>query len=192
MRPDHLIATRRRGLLPWVGRGALCTSLMVSAPVRAQAPTQGAAEQLFQNARTQIASKNWPRAWELLSAAYKLDPRPEYAVNLGIVELKLKRPRDAAEHLSLFLREATNALPEDRQQAEKKLTEAKAQIGTVTLRVEPASAEVRLDGRPVGMSPLPGPLYVEPGRRTFEARKDGSPPESQVVEVEAGRSRWWS
>jgi hypothetical protein len=173
--------------LGWrVGLGALCASLLISTSVFAQAPTQGAAGKLFENALEEINARNWPKAWELLSAAYKLDPRPEYAVNLGIVELKLERPRDAAEHLSFFLREATNASPGDRQRAEKKLTEAKSKIGTVLVRVEPTSAEVRLDGRPVGTSPLAGPLYVEPGRRTFEARKEGLPSESQGVEVEAG------
>lgn len=183
---DHVTATGRMGLRWRLGLGALCAGLLFSAPAFAEAPTQAAAQHLFEEAQTKLKGRDWMQAWELLSAAFKLDPKPEYAVNLAFLEAKLDKPRDAAEHLAFFLREATNVSPADRQRAEKKLDEAKTKIGTVTVRLATAGTEVRLDGRLLGTSPLPGPVYVEPGKRVFEARKDGAQPATEEVEVAAG------
>jgi len=181
-------AARRRTRRGMVVLGGICASLWLGMPAHAEAPTQDAARRLFEEARGEIARRDWAKAWELLSAAYRLDPRPEYAVNLGMVELRLERTRDAAEHLSIFLREAQGISAGDRERAEKKLAEAGAKLARVTLEVTPVGAEVRVDGRYLGTSPLSRPVWVEPGMRKFEARTEGFPPELREIEVKAGTS----
>ncbi len=49
----------------------------------------------------------------------------------------------------------------------------KAHVGTITLAVEPAGAEVLVDGAPAGRAPLADPVFVEPGRHVIEAHLDG-------------------
>ena len=70
--------------------------------------------------------------------------------------------------------------------AEKGLAAAKARVGQIDLTVDVAGAEISVDGQPRGVTPLAGPLYVEPGKRTIEAKK-GSQETSTQVEVAAGR-----
>ncbi|KYG03465.1 hypothetical protein BE21_51505 [Sorangium cellulosum] len=131
-----------------------------------------------------VAGK-WEKARQLILESFQLEPTAAKAANLGAVELRAGKPRDAAEHLAFFLREAQQIRPRDRDKAEGMLAEAKAKIGTVTVQVE-AGAEVLVDGHPVGTAPLGRPVFVEPGSRRFEARKLGTASASQELQVQAG------
>ncbi len=51
----------------------------------------------------------------------------------------------------------------------------------------PAGARLFVDGREVGIAPLPGPVVVEHGRHTVTARRAGAPPLQREVDVVAGR-----
>ncbi|WP_437731300.1 hypothetical protein [Sorangium sp. So ce1335] len=127
----------------------------------------------------------WEKARQLILESFQLDPTAEKAANLGRVELRAGKPRDAAEHLTFFLREAKEIRPADRAAAEGMLAEVQAKIGTVTVQVE-AGAEVLVDGQAVGTAPLERPVFVEPGSRRFEARKPGTGSASQELQVQAG------
>ena len=48
-------------------------------------------------------------------------------------------------------------------------------------------AEIRLDGRPIGRAPLPGPVPVEVGLHALEVRPDGGDVYREMVTIEAGR-----
>jgi hypothetical protein len=133
-----------------------------------------------------LHAEQWEKARMALLEAFKREPHWQIAANLGWAELRAGQPRDAAEHLSLFLRDAQNVSEADRQQAEQMLAEAKAALGTVTVQVDVVGADVLVDGLKIGMSPLPEAVCVEPGSRTFEAKKAGLPPGRQVIEVAAG------
>jgi hypothetical protein len=66
------------------------------------------------------------------------------------------------------------------------LAEAKANITTVTVRVDVPGAEVLVDGRPLGHSPLSGPVFLEPGPHRFEAQKKELGSAVQKVDASAG------
>ncbi|WP_205522576.1 serine/threonine-protein kinase [Myxococcus eversor] len=55
------------------------------------------------------------------------------------------------------------------------------------LILAPVGARLFLDGREVGVAPLPGPVAVEHGRHTVTARRAGAPPLQREVDVVAGR-----
>ncbi|MCE9669095.1 protein kinase [Myxococcus stipitatus] len=63
------------------------------------------------------------------------------------------------------------------------LTPRKAEL----VLVAPAGARLFLDGREVGIAPLPGPVTVEHGRHTVTARAPGLPVLQREVDVVAGR-----
>lgn len=133
-----------------------------------------------------LNAEQWEKARTALREAFKRERHCQIAANLGWAELMAGKPRDAAEHLSFFLREAQDVSDADRQEAETMLVGAKAAIGTVTVRVDAVGAEVLVDGQEVGTSPLAEPVFVEPGSRTFEARMAGLSLERQVIKVVAG------
>ena len=115
----------------------------------------------------------YDKARELFSASYKLKPEYNALFWLSHAEAKSSRPRDAAEHLEVSLREAKTASADDRQTAQKLFEEVTAKLATWYVKVSIDGADVYLDGKLVGKSPLAAPLFVEPNTHEVEARKEG-------------------
>lgn len=152
-------------------------SLLGSAgSARAADPTESAAEANALTAKAAalydegvVAYKNgqWAPARASFLAAWSLKKHWQIAGNLADCELQLNRYREAAEHAAYYFRNA----PADRRARAQALLE-KAQTGTCTLTipVDQAGAEVLVDGLAVGVSPLDGPVFVDPGHHAVEAR----------------------
>ncbi|MFT3767830.1 MAG: PEGA domain-containing protein [Minicystis sp.] len=116
------------------------------------------------------------RARLLYLSAFRAQHHWQIAGSLGNVELALGRHRDAAEHIAIYLRESRdlpNADARDRVTLTSQLERAKTKIGVVTVAVEPAGAEILVDGASVGKAPLADPVFVEPGKHVIEAKLDG-------------------
>lgn len=138
-------------------------------------------------AGTKAASAGlWEEARLAFAAAFEEKQHFQIAAHLGRAELKMGHYRDAAEHLSYFLREAKGIAEADLAQSREMLEKALAKVAAVTVRVNVEGAEVFVDGRSVGRSPLSGVIYVEPGRRTFEAKREGYAPGTSTAEMKAG------
>ncbi|MBK7581318.1 MAG: hypothetical protein IPI67_14020 [Myxococcales bacterium] len=78
------------------------------------------------------------------------------------------------------------------QEASRKRTaarfeEAKQKIGTLTLKVS-EGADISVNGKPVGKSPLPGPVFIEAGAATIEA-KIGEKVVKKTVALDVGDAR---
>jgi hypothetical protein len=124
--------------------------------------------------------------------AYAVDPQPGYLWNLAVAESKGGHALEAIGHVRIFL-QALPAAPgggDDRQKAEAVLAEQAAHVGHV--RVEaPDGARIAVDGGPsAGVSPLPAPIDVSPGRHTVEARF-GAETASTVVSPGPGETVVW-
>lgn len=130
----------------------------------------------------------WAKAYSSFLAAWKLKQHYQIAANLGRAELKLGKYRDAAEHLAYFLREASGVTTDERQTAQALLDEARAKVGALTILVDRSEAEVLVDGIAVGKSPLKREVFVEPGRRTVEAKLGGFGEDRRTLDVTAGSS----
>ncbi|UQA57894.1 PEGA domain-containing protein [Polyangium aurulentum] len=156
------------------------------AQVAPAADTEKEAAKKYDEGVKHLKAEQWEKARESLAAAYQLKATPDTALGLAKAEMQLGKPRDAAEHVSFYLREAKDAKPQDRQAAEKLFTDAKTKVGTLNVTADMAAAEVLVDGKAVGKTPLTGPVFIEPGKHTLEARKEGVEPVKQPVEVIAG------
>ena len=142
------------------------TSSVVAATDRARA--------LHREGAVLFEQKKYEDAYVAFVAAWALKRHPQIAANLADCEVKLGKYRDAAEHFTFMVRDPNGeAQPEEKQEAQRRLKEVQAKIGTLTITVNVGGAEVLVDGKPVGMSPLQEPVFVDPGSHTIEARKDG-------------------
>ncbi|MEO7330719.1 MAG: PEGA domain-containing protein [Minicystis sp.] len=131
--------------------------------------------------------QKWEQCRAALLAAWGIKKHPQVAGNLAACEAKLGLYRDAAEHVSYFLRELkAESPPERRALGEAVLKEARTKIATVTVKVDAAGAEVLVDGKSVGQAPLEGAVFLEPGHHTIEARRDLDPSVRKAVELVAG------
>ncbi|WP_437335941.1 PEGA domain-containing protein [Sorangium sp. So ce394] len=124
----------------------------------------------------------------MLLSAWELNPTFDVAYNLGNTEFQLKKHREAAQYLSFALRHwpLLKGVATLKPNAEKWLSESRAQVGAVGVPVTMAGAEVLVDGKVTGRAPLEGEVFVEPGEHRVEARLSGYETASQTVRVGNG------
>ena len=116
-------------------------------------------------------------------ASWDLKQSYDIAANLGNLELEQGLPRDAAEHLAFALRSVAVGVPEDRVAAIRGLLDrARRLVSAATVKVNIAGAEILVDGVAVGRSPLSSEIFVDPGKRTIEARLSPYAPAKKVFD----------
>lgn len=151
------------------------------APAAAPAPPPAAgdagdagakAAQLYQEGNAFYDQGKYTQAETRYQAAWDLQKSFDVAGNLGNVEMLIGQHRDAAEHLSYALQTfPLGGTPEKKRFLQERLAEARKQIGTVRITVNVDGAEILIDGKWAGVSPLPGEVFVPPGERTIEVRR---------------------
>jgi hypothetical protein len=159
-----------------------------------QSPSSSAAlddkaRELFRDGVKAAERSQWTKAHASFLAAWSLKQHYQILGNLGTSEAMLGKWRDAAEHLSRYLREAPKEKVEERKSAEALLTQARTKVGAITVRVEPAGAEVFVDGKAAGKAPLEGEMFVEPGAHVVEAKLEGYAAAKKDVSAGAGAAQ---
>jgi hypothetical protein len=145
------------------------------------------ARQLYLEGLEALKKSQWAEAHASFLAAWRIKPHYQIASNLGLSELKLGKHRDAAEHLTWYLREAPKTKEKERQRAQVLLAEARSKVATITMEVTPDGAEVLVDGTVIGRSPFTLPVFLEPGKHGIEARLDGYVAVNAAVVAEAAK-----
>lgn len=158
----------------------------VSLPQR-EAHAQPAADPVTEIARARfkdgVAAYDAGRYEEARTAfeqAYTLSKSPAVLLNLGLAESKSNRCVAGGNHLFRFLREHKEATPEQKTAATAGIEDCKKKAALVTISVDVAGAEVSVDGASVGKSPLPDPLFVEPGTHAVIANANGKTASASV------------
>jgi PEGA domain len=170
----------------------LCAIFLVGAyplDARAQpkASTTAQVGQLFDQAEAAYAKGDKQGAYEAFKAAWALQKSYDIAGNLGIVELKLGKYRDAAEHFAWSLENYPPTADEAKQKlTEKKLAEALKEVGRLHVQVSVNGASVTVNGHAAGTAPISGTLFVEPGPIVVEAKLAGYFDGRKQVEIAKG------
>lgn len=181
----------------------VCTALAVAAavalalaaaPAVAQPPvetvsadTPDEASKLFKKGNDAYKMKKWDEAEKAFEEAWALKQAYDIAGNLGDVEVFLGKYRDAAEHLEFSLRNWPAGQEVAKKRTAERYAEAKQKVGTLTLKVS-EGAEITVNGKAIGKSPLPGPVFIDPGAATIEA-KIGAKSAKKTVALDVGDSR---
>jgi len=159
-----------------------------ASPSKSDAKTDEARE-LFIRGMALYEQGQYERAEAALLASWSLKKHYQIAGNLGVCEMKLGKYRNAAEHLSVFLKELPPAGDQqDRKRAQALLDEARTKVAVVKIGVDVDGAEVRVDGQVIGAAPLAAEVFVEPGKRTVEAARGGYENTREVIDAKAGAS----
>jgi hypothetical protein len=173
----------------------LLAAATISARAEAQAPAtsidaaSARADELAHQGNDLALKHSWAEAEALFRQAWTLKQSYDIGGNLGIAELNLEKYCDAAEHLSFALKRfPANGKPDHRELLHDKLEKAKAHVGALAITVSAPGAEVLIDGKRLGVTPLADLVFVEPGTRKVEARLQGSETAMQTVEVTKGGS----
>ena len=125
-------------------------------------------------------------ALEKFQAAYAAFPSPKLMFNIGRANDDLGRPVEAMEAFEKFLAEATDASPETIANANKSASELRRKLGRIRIDCETADAEVNVDGKRVGLTPLPELVWATAGRHQVTAKHASAAPAIEDVDVAAG------
>ncbi|MEP7123536.1 MAG: PEGA domain-containing protein [Byssovorax sp.] len=137
------------------------------------------------------SDKKWADAKAAFVSAFALNPTFDVAFNLGSAEFQLGEHREAAEHLAFALRSwpLTSAVSGLRSIAQQRLDESKTFVATITVKVNVAHAEVVVDGKSAGQSPLKGEVFLAPGAHTIVALLDGYDGAKTTMQAEKGSTK---
>jgi tetratricopeptide (TPR) repeat protein len=118
--------------------------------------------------------------------SHELQAVPGVLINVALCLEELHRYDDAISTYREYLRTAERASADRRRAAEEAIALLEERIASVTIEVDRPGAEILIDGRSVGTSPLPAPLRLAAGVRVIEVRLEGFVSVREELEV-AGR-----
>jgi len=167
----------------------LVTVLLAYAPAALAKPdAKVAAREHFQKGVAAFEDRRFGEAAEEFDAAYRLWPAYVVLYNIGQVDVALGRSVEAVDAFDKYLKQGASSITaERRREVEAEIDKQTARIGTLAIRTFPEGAEVRVDGKLAGKTPLPGPARVDAGHHTIEAILADHAPRVREVDV-AGRA----
>ena len=165
-----------RGLFLFASLGAAIaasTALPAAAHAEGVSSSERAAD-LYRRATHLYAAHQLAEAEPLYRQAWELQQSYEIASNYGALELELGNARLATELLGRAVSEfPVRGRADERAALEARHVEAKKLVGALRMKVSAPGADVLVDGRSVGRSPLAAEVLVEPGAHVVEARLAG-------------------
>ncbi|MBN2576679.1 MAG: PEGA domain-containing protein [Deltaproteobacteria bacterium] len=124
-------------------------------------------------------------ALDKFEEAYAEYPSPKLLFNIGQASRDLGRLGDAMRAFEHFLAEATDAPAEMVAEAKKSVSELEGKLGKVRVQCSKPGAEIALDGKTVGVTPLSEPIWATPGKHQVTARHPDTAPAIEDVDVNA-------
>ena len=171
----------------------MCTSALVLLSLLAQIsppvanPQAKARAQVLLTEGSALYEKgDYAAALEKFNAAYAAYPSPKLMFNIGQADRDLSRPVEALEAFEKFLASNTGASPETIADASKSVAELREKLGRIRIDCDTPGAEVNVDGKSVGLTPLPDLVWATPGRHHITASHENTIPALENVDVTAG------
>ncbi|MGB8298124.1 MAG: PEGA domain-containing protein [Polyangia bacterium] len=125
-------------------------------------------------------------ALEKFNAAYAAYSSPKLMFNIAQANRDLGRPVEAIEAFEKFLAGAADTSPETVADVRKSVAELQRKLGRIQIDCETAGAEVSVDGKSVGVAPLPDLVWATPGRHQVAAKHASAAPAIEDADVTAG------
>lgn len=125
-------------------------------------------------------------AVEEFRASYELREEPVVAYNVAQVLREMRRYDEAVAWYTRYLDIGGDRISRSRRRRVESLVRRLSRVLVpLTLEVSPPGAEVRIDGRSVGVAPFEEPILVSPGERRIEVSADGYVVEETDLHVRA-------
>ncbi len=156
------------------------------APSPPAPPSPETADSLYNQGNDAYDRGDYALALELYAGAFKLRRSYDIARNLGLAELKLGKLRDAIGHFTYSLEQYPSNRADTKKQVVEWLAQAKTQVGTLRLTVDPDTAACKLNGAPIPHEERDGDILVDPGETRLECAADGYRTEKRSVTIEKG------
>jgi hypothetical protein len=147
----------------------LCALLLAAAaPARAESPEQ-AAQRLLKQGQALLKKGDYGQAVIVLMKAQGTFPSAEIQLEIAAAYEGLGSPVEAAELYERLLG-GEGLFGKNRERAQQQIEALRAKLGRLTIECRIKDADVKVNGREVGKTPLPFPVYVEPGEVSVEVQ----------------------
>jgi hypothetical protein len=120
------------------------------------------------------------------TTAYRIFPSPKLLFNIGQCNRDLGRPVDAIEAFDQFIAEAHDAPERMLAEAGRSVEELSTELGRLLIDCAVPGAEIKLDGKKIGVAPIKRVVRVTPGHHQMIAVRDGTSLVMRDVYVMAG------
>lgn len=186
-------------------RGALLTAGLVQALLASLLPT-GAharperprprisredtlrARNLFFRGLRAFQRANYPDALTHFKASWKINPKNIALYNIAMCYRALFQYRRSIAAFEQYLRrKGRRLIPYKRRIIQRFIKEMESKLGRLKLLVTPPGAEIRVDGRLVGRSPLEEHVLVDPGIRIVKITLKGWRTATLEIDVGTGK-----
>lgn len=157
----------------------------------AEDPKERAYQRHMKNGIKLFNENKWDGAVAEFWAAYREKPQGAPLINLALAYKNMKSSAKAIEVLELALQKHRDSLPAGQiQAAETEISEMKSLLAWVSVTIEPAGKGTKLyiDGRLQDEGAWKKPIPLEPGMRTFLAKRAGFDSASEERMLTAGVS----
>ncbi len=142
----------------------------------------------FETGASLYVEGNYEGALAAFDESYRIRQIPVVLFNLAQTYRRLYRYEEAIEAYRRYLRTAENLPTADATAVRATITELSRALAPVTITTDVPNAEVRVDDRIVGTTPLDGPLALAAGTRHVEASLDGHVTVREDVTVVGGEA----
>lgn len=181
--------------LSLLGLSLLATSLVPSKALAQAKPGNPAqeADRLGKEGERLLSAHDAAGAIDQLARAYSLSANPRFLLPLGLAYAEAERPLDALDALGRFLKDAPAVPDAKRKEIGTRFAVMLDQVAAlVTVEASRQNAPVKVDGRAVGMTPLPAPLRLMPGKHEVIMQPAATDPSSGAkvqIEVRPGERK---
>ena len=117
-----------------------------------------------------LRQKQFAQALTKFDEAYALVPSANIFYDRALAYQGLGRDADALEAFDAFLASADHAPPGTREKATHEREALRERVATLAVTSDPPGAEISVDGRRRGVTPLNGALYIDAGPHEVAAR----------------------
>lgn len=151
---------------------AVLALLAQSLPQSSNPADKAKAQGLLDEGSVLYKTGNYAGALSKFIDAYAAYPSPKLWFNIGQANREMGRPAEALEAFEKFLAGLSDGSVESLESARATVSELQKQLGRLHIECEATGAEVSLDGKIVGLTPLKGWLWTVPGSHTVTASRD--------------------
>lgn len=166
---------------------ALLAALASSAAADDTAASRREADRHFKTGVKLFEETKYSEALAEFEQAYALASHPLVLYNLAATHRALSQYAQAVDFYNRFLAEGKGVVkPAQLARGQRELADLLRLIARVDVTTEPEGAEVSVDGRAIGPTPLGQPLILGPGDHVVRATLAGRQQAERAIRVAAG------
>ena len=128
----------------------------------------------------------YEEALAVYNEAHEAFPSPKIYYPIAEAEQKLGLYLEAMRHYQAMLQESENPEAELVEQVDAAIAEVRKNLGGLELIVEQDGAEVTVDGKNLGTTPLAGIHYFSAGKHKYTVTLEGHTPIEETLEAKRG------